>query len=154
MTPPARTLNEVALDALHVELCAAIDDLAKSVDVAITRMALRAKCAPKIAGADTGECVAEIIRVIAPAQSTEHHDHRDAEIVLTLPLLSSSFKPDDSKEIAADYEAVDELNDACRWLAAAQVPRVAPQQEGSREESKIAMRVLELQTRLGGLTIR
>ncbi len=154
MTPPAQTLNEVALDVLHVELCAAINDLARSVDVAITRIVLGTECAATTADTDKTECVAEVIRVSASARSPEPDDHKDTEIVLTLPLLTPSLKQDDWKEDAAECEVVDELNDACRWLAAAQVPRIAPQQEGYRDESKIAMRILELQTRFGGLTIK
>ena len=60
---------KTAADALHAELCSAIADLAKSVDIAVTQMKLRAQCTAAIANADeSGAC-----RRIAPG-------HRDAVI--------------------------------------------------------------------------
>ena len=66
--------TKTAADALHAELCSAIADLAKSVDIAVTQMKLRAQCTATIANATKVEHAAELLRATAtqsPAKKTE-----------------------------------------------------------------------------------
>jgi len=65
-------------EALHLELCAAIADLAKSVDVAVTRIALRSKCTAAIADAAKVKRVAEAPR----AAALDAENSRTAEVTL------------------------------------------------------------------------
>ena len=139
--------GEATADTLHAELCAAIADLAKSVEVAVTRMALRARCTTAIADAATAERAAELLRVAA-VHSPEAEEQEETALV---PLVMMLRRQHSWEENAYDCDAVDRLYGACRWLAAAQAPGMAPLAERHREESKIAMRVLELQERFGGL---
>jgi hypothetical protein len=128
-------------DAFHRELCAAIADLAKSVDVAVTRMALRAKCTAAIADAAKVERAAEALR----AAALEAEPDEPQEITL-VPAIQTVEKT--SQASASDHQpsctAADELYVACSWLA-------TTQSETYRPESMIAMRIVELQDRLGGL---
>lgn len=146
MASSAPTSNENTFDALHAELCAAITDLANSVEVAVTRMALRIECTTTIADAGTTERLAELLRTTATVDSSENED---IEKVLLVPLLqTTSPELGERNADAANCAVVGELNDSCRWFAATQFPRVAPRQEAYRDESKVAMRILELQDRL------
>ena len=52
-------------EALHLELCTAIADLAKSVDVAVARIALCSKCTAAIDDAAKVERAAEALRAAA-----------------------------------------------------------------------------------------
>ena len=65
-------------EALHLELCTAIADLAKSVDVAVTRIALRSKCTAAIADAAKVERAAEALR----AAALDAENSRTAEVTL------------------------------------------------------------------------
>ena len=139
--------DEATTDTLHAELCAAIADLVKSVEVAVTRMALRARCTTAIADAATAEHAAELLRVAA-MHSTETEEQQKTTLV---PLAAASLRQDYLEENTYDCDAIDNLYGACQWLAAAQVPRTAPRADGRQDESKIAMRILELHDRFGGL---
>jgi hypothetical protein len=139
--------DEATTDTLHAELCAAIADLAKSVEVAVTRMALRARCTTAIADAATAEHAAELLRV-ASVHSKQTEEQQKATLV---PLVAAPRRQDNLEENTYDCDAIDSLYGACQWLAAAQVPRTAPRADACRDESKIAMRILELQDRFGGL---
>jgi hypothetical protein len=139
--------DEATTDNLHAELCAAIADLVKSVEVAVTRMALRARCTTAIADAATAEHAAELLRVAA-IHSTATEEQQKATLV---PLVAASLRQDNLEENTYDCDAIDNLYGACQWLAAAQVPRTAPRADGRQDESKIAMRILELHDRFGGL---
>ncbi len=139
--------NEAVTDTLHAELCAAIADLAKSVEVAVTRMALRARCTTAIADAATAEHAAELLRVAAE-HSTGAEEQQNTTLV---PLVAASRHQNNLEENTYNCEAIDNLYGACQWLAAAQVPRTAPRADEHQDESKIAMRILELHDRFGGL---
>ena len=60
-----------AADALYAELCSAIADLAKSVDIAVTQMKLRAQCTATIANATKVEHAAELLRATATQSAAE-----------------------------------------------------------------------------------
>jgi hypothetical protein len=62
---------KTAADALHAELCSAIADLAKSVDIAVTQMRLRAQCTAAIANATKVEHAAELLRATATQSSAK-----------------------------------------------------------------------------------
>ena len=51
--------DENISDVLHIELCSAINDLAKSVEVAVTRIKLRAECNAAITDAEKAEKAAK-----------------------------------------------------------------------------------------------
>jgi len=143
------TANKGTADALHGELCSAIADLAKSVDVAVTRIALRAKCTAAIADAVKVEQAAEALIAVAREAEAAEHD------ITLVPAVHTLEKPrresERPVEQAVPCTAADELYDACSWLATQQGPRPAVEGQDSRQESIIAMRILELQERLGGL---
>src|SRR5690242_14718582 len=114
----------VTSDGLHRELCAAIADLAKSVDVAVTRMALRAKCTEAIAGAAEVERAAEALRAAALEA-----DAGDPQEITLVPAIQTVAK---TPQVAStDYEpsctAADELYVACNWLAATQSDGYRPE---------------------------
>ena len=136
-------------DALHLELCASIADLAKSVDVAVTRIALRSKCTAAIADAAKVERAAEALR--AAALEAEKAEPHEVTLVPAVKGLEKAWQPVGPAANQPACTAVDELYAACSWLATAQASRSALEGQGYHQESKIAMRVLELQERLGGL---
>lgn len=143
--------NEATGDDLHGELCAAIADLAKSVDIAVTRMALRAKCSAAIADASKAERAAELLRAVVMSSPKVEGQ----EEVTLVPLLATTSRERSSETNGVlEHDAAHELYSACQWLTAAQVPRTVSPNQGYRGESKIAMRILELQDRLAGLTNR
>lgn len=141
--------GDATAEALHADLCTAIADLAKSVEVTVHRMALRANCTAAIADASKAELAAELLRTTA-AHSPKHKKLEDPTLVPFLPTASRHEHATRDEMYRSD--AADELCTACNWLAAVQYPRIAPREDGYRDESKIAMRVLELQVRDGGLT--
>jgi hypothetical protein len=148
MVPSDDWKDDVTAEALHGELCAAIADLAKSVEVAVQRMAFRARCNAAIAGATKAEFAAEFLRVAA-AHSPEPEEQ---EFITTVPLLTASSRQENRSDVEVYTPGpADELYSACHWLAATQIRRTTPEEDSYREESKIAMRVFELQVRLGGL---
>ena len=106
--------DEATTDTLHTELCAAIADLAKSVEVAVTRMALRARCTTAIADAATAEHAAELLRVAA-IHSTKRKNNKN----YIGTARSSSLRQDNLEENTYDCDAIDNLYGACQWLAAA-----------------------------------
>lgn len=149
--------NVSAPEALHAELCAAIADLAKSVDIAVSQIALRAKFTVVIADAAKAERAAEALRAAAfessePAWAEPAEASEDREVVSLVPVLTTTgrifrdFPPD----VAPPIKAVDELYDACNWLTTAQSPLV-PEQQAPPRESAIAARIVELHDRFGGL---
>ncbi len=148
MAPSGDWKGDTSAETLHVELCAAIADLAKSVDVAVQQIALRAQCSATIADTTKAEYAAEFLRVAA----TRLSELEEQDSITTVPLLPTTFL-EENRSAVEPYtpSAADQLYAACHWLAASQVQRTRALDEGYREESKIARRVLELQIRLGGL---
>jgi len=129
--------NDPVTDAIHHELCAAIADLAKSVDVAVRRMAIRAKFTAAMTDAQKTERAAAALRAAA-LKNTE----------FVLGEVAAPLKPDG----ADSADVVEELNSACRWLMDAAAPhstRKAKKPE-SRDESTFALSLLDLHDRTGG----
>ncbi len=130
----SESVNAATPTALHAELCTAINDLAKSVDVAVMRMRLRAKCTVAIADTVKVTRAAEALRAAAIGGAK-----RD-EVSLAPEAPSVEGPPGESY-----LDAVNELSTTCNRQSATQIQRT------QRNESKIALRVLELHDRLGGL---
>ena len=78
---------KTAADTLHADLCTAIADLAKSVDIAVTRMTLRAQCTAAIANAAKVEHAAELLRATATRSSAKKTER--AGIVPPVLILKS-----------------------------------------------------------------
>jgi len=144
-----KILDPPTPEALHVELCTAIADLAKSVDVAVTHMALRSKCTTAIADAAKVERAAEALR--AAALEAEKAEPQEITLVPAELAAEKARQPIEPATPEPACAEVDELYAACSWLAMAQASRSAAEGQGSRQESIIAMRILELQQRMGGL---
>jgi hypothetical protein len=117
-------------EVLHIELCGAINDLAKSVQIAVARMKLRAECTAVIADADKVENAAQALRAV----TTDPSPQRDVSLV------PAALLPD----------PVDAIYLACTWLTNQTHSVAAKKEAESRGESAIAMRILELQERLAG----
>jgi len=143
---------KTAADALHAELCSAIADLAKSVDIAVTQMKLRAQCTAAIANARKVEHAAELLRATATQSSA-----KKAERVSVVPPVLDAQKSRREKNArqaklrsrdVPPNKAVEDLHAACKR------PTTTQPQDKKRDqpaESAIAMRILELHDRFGGL---
>ena len=73
-----------AADALYAELCSAIADLGKSVDIAVTQMKLRAQCTATIANATRVEHAAELLRATATQSAAE----KTEQAIVVPPVLA------------------------------------------------------------------
>ena len=144
--------GKTAADALHAELCSAIADLAKSVDIAVTQMKLRAQCTAAIANARKVEHAAELLRATATQSSAKKTDR----VSIVEPVLDSQKSRREknacqtkvgSRDVPPS-KAVEDLHAACKRLTTAQPPHKKNDQPA---ESAIAMRILELHDRFGGL---
>ena len=139
-------------DALHAELCGAIADLAKSVDIAVTQMKLRAQCTAAIANAAKVEHAAELLRATA-TQSSAKKTGRVSTVPPVLDAQKSRQEKDarqtkvGSRDIPP-YKTVEDLHAACKRLTTAQPYHKVKKRPG---ESAIALRILELHDRFGGL---
>jgi len=143
---------KTAADALHAELCNAIADLAKSVDIAVTQMKLRAQCTAAIANAAKVEHAAELLRATATQPSA-----KKTERVSIVPPVRDAQKSRREKNArqaklrsrdVPPNKAVGDLHAACKR------PTTTQPQDKKRDqpaESAIAMRILELHDRFGGL---
>ena len=125
-------------EALHIELRSAITDLAKSVQVAATRIKLRTKCTAAMKDAAKAENVAAALRVAATSadRTTEQPEAPlapDAHVI---------FAKD-----AGGPDAIETIYAACNWLRDAQTSRTRPAAI-VQTESSIATRIVELQDRL------
>ena len=143
---------KTAADALHAELCSAIADLAKSVDIAVTQMKLRAQCAAAIANATKVEHAAELLRAAAKQSSAK----KTGRVSIVPPVLDAqksrrekTARPTKlrSRDVAPN-KAVEDLPAACKRLTTAQPHHKEKDQPA---ESAIALRILELHDRFGGL---
>ena len=143
---------KTAADALHAELCSAIADLAKSVDIAVIQMKLRAQCTAAIANAAKVEHAAELLRATATQPSA-----KKTERVSIVPPVRDAQKSRREKNArqaklrsrdVPPNKAVEDLHAACKR------PTTTQPQDKKRDqpaESAIAMRILELHDRFGGL---
>ena len=143
---------KTAADTLHAELCTAIADLAKSVDIAVTQMKLRAQCTAAIANARKVEHAAELLRATATQSSA-----KKAERVSVVPPVLDAQKSRREKNArqaklssrhVPPNKAVEDLHIACKRLTTAELHHKKKDQPA---ESAIAMRILELHDRFGGL---
>jgi len=143
---------KTAADTLHAELCSAIADLAKSVDIAVTQMKLRAQCTAAIANATKVEHAAELLRATAKQSSA-----KKTERVSIVPSAQNSQNSRREKNVrqtkvgsrdVPQSKAVEDLHSACKRLTTAQPYHKVKKRPG---ESAIALRILELHDRFGGL---
>jgi hypothetical protein len=147
--------NTTVSDALYAEFLAAISDLTKSMAIAVARMELRAKFNAAIANAEKAERAAGEF-YFATACSTEMAEQgqisRVAQTATTGQQDSSSRDAHTNKTDALDelHVACGWVDAACTWLETALVPHAEPEGEIHSAESLIAMRIVELQHRLGG----
>lgn len=109
-----KSRNTTASDALHTELCAAIAELAKSVEIAAARMALRAKITATIADAGKAECAAETLRAVA-AHSTQMAEQEQVSCEAVVATTERLLQQD---SWARDAHA-DPVAERCSWLAEA-----------------------------------
>lgn len=123
-------VSEPDPETLYIELCGAVNDLAKSAQVAVARMKLRAECAAVIADAEKVGNAAETLRGAAKDPTAQG----DASLV------PAALSPD----------PVDDIYVACTWLTNQAHSVELKKEVASRAESAIAMRILELQERLAG----
>jgi hypothetical protein len=129
-------------DALHIELRSAINDLAKSVQVAVLRINLRAECDATIADAEKTELAAKNFRAAMATEAAEQ-----AEVPL-VPEAIHRLEPDSGRPVGVSgLEAMDTICIACTWLAENQASHPQSKPE-PHEDSAIAMRIVELQDRL------
>lgn len=129
-------------DTIHQELWTAIAELAKSVDFAVKRMAMRAKFAAAIADAKKTERAAEAFLAAALAG---HSAAVQGPAIDPKPALPPRISQSQNIEI------VEELDAACRWLS--EVATIAPPPKPdtkARTESAFALSLLELHDRTGG----
>lgn len=130
-----------------------IADLARSIEISLKQLSLRAKFTAVIADAEKAERAAERLRATA-VQSADIAE--TVPLVPTIPIRSNSRQ--DVLSYANDYDRrntlpnqiVDELYIACNWLMTTQNTR-SKQADGRSRESAIAARIAELHDRLGGL---
>ena len=143
---------KTAADALHAELCSAIADLAKSVDIAVTQMKLRAQCTAAIANAAKVEHAAELLRATATQSSAKN----TGRVSIVPPVLDSQKSRGEKNARPTKFrsrdvppsKAVEDLHAACKRLTTAELHHKKKDQPA---ESAIAMRILELHDRFGGL---
>ena len=143
---------KTAADALHAELCGAIADLAKSVDIAVTQMKLRAQCTAAITNATKVEHAAELLRATATQSSAK----KTGRVSTVPPALDSQKSRRDksarqtklrSRDVPPN-KAVEDLHIACKRLTTTPLYHKVKKRPG---ESAIALGILELHDRFGGL---
>jgi len=130
-----------------------IADLAKSIEVIVRQLGLRAKFTAVIADAEKAEYAAERLRdtAIESAGVAE-----SVPLVPAIPIRSNSgrdvlsYTSDDVRLDTLPNQVVEDIYVACNWLIATQNSR-GRQADGRNRESAIAARMAELHDRLGGL---
>ena len=142
-----------AADALYAELCSAIADLAKSVDIAVSQMKLRAQCTATIANATKVEHAAELLRATA-TQSAATEKTEQAIVVPPVMAFPKSCREKNGRQAVFSSrdlppsKAVEDLDAPCKRLTTAEPHH---KKDDQPPESAIAMRILELHDRFGGL---
>ena len=117
--------TKTAADALYAELCSAIADLAKSVDIAVTQMKLRAQCTATIANATKVEHAAELLR----ATATQSAAKKTERVSIVLPVLDfqKSRREKNARQAVFNSrdvppnKAVEDLHAACKRLTTAEL---------------------------------
>jgi hypothetical protein len=130
-----------------------IADLARSIEVTVRQLGLRAKFTAVIADAEKAEYAAEQLRdtAIESAGVAE-----SVPLVPAIPLRSGwgrdvrALSNDSAVRDRRPNQVVEDIFLACNWLAATQNSRCR-QADGRNRESAIAARMAELHDRLGGL---
>ena len=128
-------------DTIHLELCTAIAELAKSVDIAVKRMAIRAKLAAAIADAKKTERAAE---AFLAAALQEHSAPSEKHALDAKPVTPPQIPERDNNEV------IEKLDAACRWLSEATTVAAPPKLDKKASESTFALSLLELHDRTGG----
>jgi hypothetical protein len=130
-----------------------IADLARSIEIGVKQLGLRAKFTAAMADAEKAERAAERLRATAI---------RSAELAETVPLVPAiPIRSESHRDVLSDSndcdrrdtlpnQLVEELYVACNWLTSTQNSR-CKQADGRNRESAIAARIAELHDRLGGL---
>ena len=129
--------NDPGSHALHRELCDAIAELARSVDIATKRIALRAKISAAIADARKAEKVALALR----AAAMQEHD-----ITLSPDPTTQSLGRDIETDVIQNLE---EARNRLRESANVSSPLPSKKKEG-RGDPSFAQSLLELHDRTGG----
>lgn len=133
--------KDLVTDAIHQELCTAIAELAESVDLAVKRMAIRARFTAAIADAKKTERVAgELLAAalqghIAPTEKT-----------VTAPRAATRPQIPERDNIVV----IEKLDAACRWLSEVTAAAAPPPKPDKKNESAFAVKLLELHDRTGG----
>jgi hypothetical protein len=130
-----------------------IADFARSIEISVKQLGLRAKFTAAIADAEKAERAAERLRATA-IQSADIAE--TVPLVPTIPIRSKScrdvlsYANDCDRRDTLPNQLVEELYVACNWLMTTQNSR-SKQVDGHDRESAIAARIAELHDRLGGL---
>ena len=130
-----------------------IADFARSIEISVKQLGLRAKFTAAIADAEIAERAAERLRVTA-IQSADVAE--TVPLVPAIPIRSNarrdvfSHANDFDRRNPLPNKIVEELYAACNWLTATQNSHCR-QVDGRNRESAIAARIAELHDRLGGL---
>jgi hypothetical protein len=131
--------KDTVTDTVHHELCTAIAELAKSVDFAVKRMAIRAKFTAAIADAEKAERAAEAFLAAAL------QGHVTPAMVDPKPATTLRIPERDNNE------AVEKLDATCRWPDEVETVAAPPKPKTkARKESAFALSLLQLHDRTGG----
>ncbi len=131
---------------LHTELCSAISDLARSVNVAVNQIRLRARCSMVISSAEQVQLVADTLRC-AVLDDLDKDSEQQPTLV---PNVLNNTDWDQRSTVPSQvqpFQTVDDLQVACDWLIAKQNHHVVPRSG----HSAIAICILNLYDRMGGL---
>ena len=137
--------DENISDVLHIELCSAINDLAKSVEVAVTRIKLRAECDAAIADAEKAEDAAATLRSVT-ASSVDTCEQAEVPLVPAVKFPKPALESNRLENVTG-LETMDRIHAACTWLSKSQISPTKLKIE-CNNTSAIAMRIVELQDRI------
>jgi hypothetical protein len=132
--------------AVHTKLCLAISDLAQSANVAVNQIRFRARRSMVIGNAEQVELVAELLHCAALDDLNKESEQQPTLVPNVLNSTEWSQRSTVPSRVQP-FQAIDDLQAACDWLIAEQNPNV----EIRSENSAIAMRILDLYDRMGGL---
>ena len=127
-----------AADALYAELCSAIADLAKSVDIAVTQMKLRAQCTAAIANATKVEHAAELLRATA-TQSAAEKTERAIIVppVLAFPKSRREKNARQASSVRATYRQVKPLRISMPPANGSQRLSLTTKRKTSRQKARL-----------------
>src|SRR5690349_22947312 len=92
-------------EGLHRELCTAITELARSVDIAVKHIALRSRCTAAIADAEKVERAAEALRAVA--LEVEQTEAQDITLVPAIQAFQKSSQPINAVDPEPAFTAAD-----------------------------------------------